>query len=104
MLSGLNAVKFHPFARLPEFLLGNGRVCGADVPEVQEGMRGPGGDGKNWRLPLVLAGLAIAATVLRTFFRADSPKTVVATPRCLAPAFAAIIFGFCVAAPLGCPT
>jgi peptidoglycan/LPS O-acetylase OafA/YrhL len=83
----LNAVKFHPFARLPEFLLG--MACGAMFVKFRRAA-GPGGDGK-LALPLVLAGLAIAATVAH--FSARIPYTVLHTSL-LAPAFAAIIFGF----------
>jgi len=81
----LNAVKFHPFARLPEFLLG--MVCGAMFVKFR---RRPGGDGK-LALPLVLAGLAMAVTVAH--YSARIPYTVLHTSL-LAPAFAAIIFGF----------
>ena len=83
----LNAVKFHPFARLPEFLLG--MACGAMFLKSRKDAR-PGGDGK-LALPLVLAGLAIAATVAH--LSARIPYTVLHTSL-LAPAFAAIIFGF----------
>src|SRR6266852_2459959 len=51
----LNAVKFHPFARLPEFLLG--MACGAMFVKFRRAAR-PGGDGK-LALPLVLAVAAI---------------------------------------------
>jgi peptidoglycan/LPS O-acetylase OafA/YrhL len=83
----LNAVKFHPFARLPEFLLG--MACGAMFVKFRR-TAGSRGDGK-LALPLVLAGLAIAATVAH--FSARIPYTVLHTSL-LAPAFAAIIFGF----------
>jgi peptidoglycan/LPS O-acetylase OafA/YrhL len=83
----LNAVKFHPFARLPEFLLG--MACGAMFVKFRR-TAGPGGDGK-LALLLVLAGLAIAATVAH--FSARIPYTVLHSSL-LAPAFAAIIFGF----------
>jgi peptidoglycan/LPS O-acetylase OafA/YrhL len=83
----LNAVKFHPFARIPEFLLG--MACGAMFVKFRRAAR-PGGDGK-LPLPLVLAGLAIAATVAH--YSARIPYTVLHTSL-LAPAFAAIIFGF----------
>ena len=83
----LNAVKFHPFARLPEFLLG--MACGAMFVKFRR-TTGPAGGGK-LALPLVLAGLAIAATVAH--FSARIPYTVLHTSL-LAPAFAAIIFGF----------
>ena len=83
----LNAVKFHPFARLPEFLLG--MACGAMFVKFRR-TAGPRGDGK-LALSLVLAGLAIAATVAH--FSARIPYAVLHTSL-LAPAFAAIIFGF----------
>jgi peptidoglycan/LPS O-acetylase OafA/YrhL len=83
----LNAVKFHPFARLPEFLLG--MACGAMFVKFRR-TAGPAGDGK-LALPLVLAGLVIAATVAH--FSARIPYAVLHTSL-LAPAFAAIIFGF----------
>ena len=83
----LNAVKFHPFARLPEFLLG--MACGAMFLKSRKDAK-PGSSAK-LALPLVLAGLVIAATVAR--FSARIPYTVLHTSL-LAPAFAAIIFGF----------
>jgi peptidoglycan/LPS O-acetylase OafA/YrhL len=83
----LNAVKFHPFARLPEFLLG--MACGAMFLKSRKDAK-PGSSAK-LALPLVLAGLAIAATVAH--FSARIPYTVLHTSL-LAPAFAAIIFGF----------
>ena len=83
----LNAVKFHPFARLPEFLLG--MACGALFLKSRKDAK-PGSSAK-LALPLVLAGLVIAATVAH--FSARIPYTVLHTSL-LAPAFAAIIFGF----------
>jgi peptidoglycan/LPS O-acetylase OafA/YrhL len=83
----LNAVKFHPFARLPEFLLG--MACGAMFLKSRKDAK-PGSSAK-LALPLVLVGLAIAATVAH--FSARIPYTVLHTSL-LAPAFAAIIFGF----------
>jgi len=83
----LNAVKFHPFARLPEFLLG--MACGAMFLKSRKDAK-PGHSAK-LALPLVLAGLVIAATVAH--FSARIPYTVLHTSL-LAPAFAAIIFGF----------
>jgi peptidoglycan/LPS O-acetylase OafA/YrhL len=83
----LNAVKFHPFARLPEFLLG--MACGAMFVKFRRAAR-PEGGGK-LALPLVLAGVAIATTVAH--YSARIPYTVLHTSL-LAPAFAAIIFGF----------
>ena len=92
----LNAVKFHPFARLPEFLLG--MACGAMFVKFRRAAR-PGGDEK-LALPLVLAGLAIAATVAH--YSARIPYTVLHTSL-LAPAFAAIIFGFALQPRWGAP-
>jgi peptidoglycan/LPS O-acetylase OafA/YrhL len=92
----LNAVKFHPFARLPEFLLG--MACGAMFLKSRKDVK-PGGYGK-LALPLVLAGLAIAATVAH--FSARIPYTVLHTSL-LAPAFAAIIFGFALQPRGGAP-
>jgi len=83
----LNAVKFHPFARLPEFLLG--MACGVMFLKSRKDAK-PGSSAK-LALPLVLAGLVIAATVAH--FSARIPYTVLHTSL-LAPAFAAIIFGF----------
>ena len=83
----LNAVKFHPFARLPEFLLG--MACGAMFLKPSKDAK-PGSSAK-LALPLVLAGLVIATTVAH--FSARIPYTVLHTSL-LAPGFAAIIFGF----------
>jgi len=83
----LNAVKFHPFARLPEFLLG--MACGAMFLKSRKDAKP--GSSATLALPLVLAGLVIAATVAH--FSARIPYTVLHTSL-LAPAFAAIIFGF----------
>ena len=83
----LNVVKFHPFARLPEFLLG--MACGAMF--LKSGKDAKPGSSAKLALPLVLAGLMIAATVAH--FSARIPYTVLHTSL-LAPAFAAIIFGF----------
>jgi peptidoglycan/LPS O-acetylase OafA/YrhL len=92
----LNAVKFHPFARLPEFLLG--MACGAMFLKSRKDAK-PGSSEK-LALPLVLAGLAIAATVAH--FSARIPYTVLHTSL-LAPAFAAIIFGFALQPRWGSP-
>jgi len=78
----LNAVKFHPFARLPEFLLG--MACGAMFLKSRKDAK-PGSSAK-LALPLVLAGLVIAATVAH--FSARIPYTVLHT------SLLAIIFGF----------
>ena len=77
----LNAVKFHPFARLPEFLLG--MACGAMFLKSS----------KNTKLapPLVLGGLVAAAFAIK--YSARIPYPILHTSL-LAPAFAAIIFGF----------
>src|SRR5260370_20131762 len=98
----MNAVKVHPLARLPEFLLG--MACGAIFLKSKT-------DGAPWNaklgadtkfaLPLVLTGLRIAATVAP--YSAHMPYPVLHTSL-LAPAFAAIIYGFALrpgwAAPL----
>jgi peptidoglycan/LPS O-acetylase OafA/YrhL len=98
----LNAVKFHPLARLPEFLLG--MACGAIFLKSRKDAA-PGNvkpaRGANLALPLVFAGLVIAATVAH--YSARIPYPVLHTSL-LAPAFAAIIYGFALrpswAAPL----
>jgi peptidoglycan/LPS O-acetylase OafA/YrhL len=92
----LNAVKFHPFARLPEFLLG--MACGAMFLKSRKDAK-PGSSAK-LALPLVLAGLVIAATVAH--FSPRIPYTVLHTSL-LAPAFAAIIFGFALQPGWGAP-
>jgi peptidoglycan/LPS O-acetylase OafA/YrhL len=83
----LNAVKFHPLARLPEFLMG--MACGAMFLKSRKD-RKPEGDRK-LALLLVLSGLAAAATVAH--YSAETPYPVLHTSL-LAPAFAAIIYGF----------
>jgi peptidoglycan/LPS O-acetylase OafA/YrhL len=92
----LNAVKFHPFARLPEFLLG--MACGAMFLKSRKDAK-PGSSAK-LALPLVLAGMVIAVTVAH--FSARIPYTVLHTSL-LAPAFAAIIFGFALQPRWGAP-
>jgi len=92
----LNAVKFHPIARLPEFLLG--MACGAMFLKSRKDAKP--GSSANLALPLVLAGLVIAATVAH--FSARIPYTVLHTSL-LAPAFAAIIFGFALQPRWGAP-
>jgi len=98
----MNAVKFHPFARLPEFLLG--MACGAiflkSRKDAKPGSAKPGSNTK-FALPLVLAGLLTVATVAH--YSAQIPYPVLHTAL-LAPAFAAIVYGFALrpgwAAPL----
>ncbi len=98
----MNAVKFHPLARLPEFLLG--MACGAiflkSKKDAAPWNAKLGADTK-FALPLVLTGLLIAATVAH--YSAQIPYPVLHTSL-LAPAFAAIIYGFALrpgwAAPL----
>jgi peptidoglycan/LPS O-acetylase OafA/YrhL len=92
----LNAVKFHPFARLPEFLLG--MACGAMFLKSRKDAK-PGSSAK-LALPLVLAGLVTTATVAH--FSARIPYTVLHTSL-LAPAFAAIIFGSALQPRWGAP-
>jgi peptidoglycan/LPS O-acetylase OafA/YrhL len=76
----LSAVKFHPFMRLPEFIVG--LACGYWF------VRG----GQNPRLatPLVLGGTIVALTT--TTFSDSIPYPIMHTGL-FAPAFAAIIFG-----------
>jgi peptidoglycan/LPS O-acetylase OafA/YrhL len=77
----LNALKFHPLARLPEFLLG--MACGfLFLRSRQESKFAP---------PLVLLGLAGVGAVV--YFSAAIPYPVLHTAL-LAPAFAAIVYGF----------
>jgi peptidoglycan/LPS O-acetylase OafA/YrhL len=90
----LNAVKFHPFARLPEFVLG--MACGAIFLKSRKEAR-PESDAK-LALPLVLAGLLIAATVAHFSPWISYP---VLHTSLLAPAFAAIIYG-CALRPRWC--
>jgi peptidoglycan/LPS O-acetylase OafA/YrhL len=77
----LNAVKFHPLARLPEFVLG--MACGAIFLKSK---RNP-----VLALPLVLCGLLIFGVVVAN--SRHLPYAVLHTSL-LAPAFAAIIYGF----------
>jgi peptidoglycan/LPS O-acetylase OafA/YrhL len=77
----LNALKFNPLARLPEFLLG--MACGfLFLRSCQE---------SKLALPLVLGG--IAALVVVVYFSAVIPYAILHTAL-LAPAFAAIVYGF----------
>jgi peptidoglycan/LPS O-acetylase OafA/YrhL len=77
----LNALKFHPLARLPEFLLG--MACGFLFLRSRRESK--------FALPLVLFGLAgVGAAV---YFIAAIPYPVLHTAL-LAPAFAAIVYGF----------
>jgi peptidoglycan/LPS O-acetylase OafA/YrhL len=77
----LNAIKFHPLARLPEFLLG--MACGFLFLRSR-------GDSK-LALPLVLFGVAGFGIVV--YFGDAVPYPVLHTAL-LAPAFAAIVYGF----------
>src|SRR5579859_5596099 len=77
----LNAVKFHPLARLPEFLLG--MACGAMFLKSQKN--------KNYAAPLILLGLSVCTVVV--VFSDRLPYAVLHTSL-LALAFAAIIYGF----------
>jgi peptidoglycan/LPS O-acetylase OafA/YrhL len=88
----MNAVKFHPLARLPEFLLG--MACGAIFLRSRKDAKPENVKGRSdtkLALPLVLAGLLIAATVAH--YSGQIPYPVLHTSL-LAPAFAAIIYGF----------
>ena len=78
----LNALKFHPLARLPEFLLG--MATGFLF------LRSPRENSKN-ALPLVALG--IAAIVAAIYFCNAIPYAILHTAL-LAPAFAAIVYGF----------
>lgn len=77
----LNALKFHPLARLPEFLLG--MACGFLFLESRR-------ESKH-ALPLVVSG--IAAILIVTYFSGSIPYPILHTAL-LAPAFAAIVYGF----------
>jgi peptidoglycan/LPS O-acetylase OafA/YrhL len=77
----LNALKFNPLARLPEFLLG--MACGFLFLRSRK-------DSK-LALPLVLVG--IAALALVAYFSGVIPYAILHTAL-LAPAFAAIVYGF----------
>jgi peptidoglycan/LPS O-acetylase OafA/YrhL len=77
----LNALKFHPLARLPEFLLG--MACGFLFLRSRRE--------NAIALPLVLFG--VAGVGIAAFFGAAIPYPVLHTAL-LAPAFAAIVYGF----------
>jgi peptidoglycan/LPS O-acetylase OafA/YrhL len=77
----LNALKFNPLARLPEFLLG--MACGFLFLRSRRESK--------LALPLVLGG--IAALVVVVYFSAVIPYPILHTAL-LAPAFAAIVYGF----------
>jgi peptidoglycan/LPS O-acetylase OafA/YrhL len=77
----LNALKFHPLARLPEFLLG--MACGFLFLRSRRESK--------LALPLVLSG--IAALIVVVYFSPVIPYVVLHTAL-LAPAFAAIVYGF----------
>jgi peptidoglycan/LPS O-acetylase OafA/YrhL len=76
----LNALKFNPLARLPEFLLGV--ACGFLFLRSRKESK--------LALPLVLSG--IAAFVVVVYFSAVIPYAILHTAL-LAPAFAAIVYG-----------
>jgi peptidoglycan/LPS O-acetylase OafA/YrhL len=92
----MNVVKFHPLARLPEFLLG--MACGAVFLKSRKEAK-PESDAK-LALLLVTAGLLTAATV--PHYSAQIPYPVLHTSL-LAPAFAAIIYGFALRPAWGAP-
>jgi len=77
----LNALKFNPLARLPEFLLG--MACGFLFLRSRRESK--------LALPLVLSG--IAALLVVVYFSAVIPYPILHTAL-LAPAFAAIVYGF----------
>jgi len=77
----LNALKFNPLARLPEFPLG--MACGFLFLRSRRESK--------LALPLVLSG--IAALVVVVYFSAVIPYSILHTAL-LAPAFAAIVYGF----------
>jgi peptidoglycan/LPS O-acetylase OafA/YrhL len=77
----LNALKFSPLARLPEFLLG--MACGFLFLRSRRESK--------LALPLVLGG--IAALVVVVYFSAVIPYPILHTAL-LAPAFATIVYGF----------
>jgi len=77
----LNAVKFHPLARLPEFVLG--MACGFLFLRS--------GKESKLALPLFLSGIAAFAVVV--YFGAVIPYPILHTAL-LAPAFAAIVYAF----------
>jgi peptidoglycan/LPS O-acetylase OafA/YrhL len=77
----LNALKFHPLARLPEFLLG--MACGFLFLRSRKENK--------LALQLVLSG--IAALIVVAYFSAVIPYPILHTAL-LAPAFAAIVYGF----------
>ncbi len=79
----LNALKFNPLARLPEFLLG--MACGFLFLRSRRESK--------LALPLVLSG--IAAFLVVVYFSAVIPYPILHTAL-LAPAFAAIVYGFAV--------
>src|SRR5216683_643435 len=86
----LNALKFHPLARLPEFLLG--MACGFLFLRSRR-------EGK-LALPLVLSGMA--ALIVVVYFSAVIPYPILHTAL-LAPAFAAIVYGFALRPNWGAP-
>jgi peptidoglycan/LPS O-acetylase OafA/YrhL len=79
--SWLNALKFNPLARLPEFLLG--MACGFLFLRSRKESK--------LALPLVLFGIAALAFV--AYFSGVIPYAILHTAL-LAPAFAAIVYGF----------
>ena len=77
----LNALKFNPLARLPEFLLG--MACGFLFLRSR----------RESKLASLLVLSGIAALVVVVFFNAAIPYPILHTAL-LAPAFAAIVYGF----------
>lgn len=77
----LSVVKFHPLVRLPEFLIG--MACGFHFLRARA----------NPRLAFTLVSSGLLALVLATYFSLRIPYSVLHTSL-LAPAFAAIIYGF----------
>jgi peptidoglycan/LPS O-acetylase OafA/YrhL len=92
----MNVVKFHPLARLPEFLLG--MACGAVFLKSRKEAK-PENDAR-LAPQLAFAGLLIAVTVAH--YSAQIPYPVLHTSL-LAPAFAAIIYGFALRPAWGAP-
>jgi peptidoglycan/LPS O-acetylase OafA/YrhL len=77
----LNALKFHPLARLPEFLLG--MACGFLFLRSR----------RESKLALLFVLSGIAALIVVVYFSTVIPYPILHTAL-LAPAFAAIVYGF----------
>src|SRR5216683_6086134 len=86
----LNALKFNPLARLPEFLLG--MACGFLFLRSR----------RESKLASLLVLSGIAALVVVVFFNAAIPYPILHTAL-LAPAFAAIVYGFALRPNWGAP-